>query len=97
VQFGRHEAFVNVDRDTALCFSQPAMLGKRPGIMIDDAVPGRDLLAQDGFDFGRRGFAVKAGGDQDRDPLVRDTGFVQAPEQGREGEPVGGRPGNVAN
>jgi len=97
VHFGRHEAFVNVDRDTALCFSQPAMLGKRPSIMIHDAVPGRDLFAQDGFDLGWGGFAVKSGGDEDRDSLDRDAGMVQAAEQGRQGQPVGGRPGDVAN
>ena len=97
VQLGRHEAFVNVDGDAALCFSQPAMLGKRARIVVDDAIPGRDLFAQNGLDFGWGGFAMQPGGDEDGDTFDRDAGIVQTPKQGRKGQPVGSRPGDVAN
>ena len=97
VQIGRHEAFVDVDRDTPLRLSQPAMFGQRPRIVIHHAVLRRDLWPQDGVDLVWRGFAVQSGRDQDRHALDRDAGLVQAPEQRRQRQPVGCRPGDIAN
>ena len=58
VQIGGHEAFVDIDGNAAAGFPQPAMLFKRPCVMVDDAIFGRNFRPQNGMDLACGGGAM---------------------------------------
>ena len=90
VQVGIEETLVDEDGCAASCGAERAMFGEGAGVVIDHAIAGGNVRAEDGVDLrGRRG-AVQAGGDEDGDAVRGDSCGVQALEQWGQREPIGG-------